>query len=170
MQQAAQVGAGVWGSGLLGCGTVGVTGWFGGQWCCSPSALLPCHPGISDPLKCVPWGSFRAGRALWGLPGKHDQSASCRSSWFLLGSRSEDMARRSHSSPAHPLLLPCRFVSRIFVVPNHPELLLSSSGVSAPLPLCTPGGGAWVPRVGWARCEQPVFGSQLWCEIDVCLC
>lgn len=24
----------------------------------------------------------------------------------------------------------CRFVSRIFVVPDHPELLLSSSGVS----------------------------------------
>lgn len=76
----------------------------------------------------------------------------------------------SHSSPAHPLLLPCRFVSRIFVVPNHPELLLSSSGVSAPLPRAPPvaGGGAWVPQVGWARCEEPVLGSQLWCEVDVC--
>lgn len=95
---------------------------------------------------------------------------SCRCSWFLLGSRSEDTAGQRHSSPAHPLLLPCRFVSRIFVVPNHPELLLSSSGVSAPLPLCTPGVGAWLPRVGWARCEQPVFGSQLWCDVDVCLC
>lgn len=98
------------------------------------------------------------------------RTQSCCSSWFLLGSGSRIWARRSHSSPAHPLLLPCRFVSRIFVVPNHPELLLSSSGVSAPLPSCTPGGGAWVPRMGWARCEQPVFGAQLWCEVGVCLC
>ena len=60
-----------------GVGCWGVAQWVrlaGGQWCCSPSALLACHPGISDPLKCVPWGSFRAGRALWGLPGKHNRS------------------------------------------------------------------------------------------------
>ncbi|XP_024614207.1 tRNA (guanine-N(7)-)-methyltransferase non-catalytic subunit WDR4 [Neophocaena asiaeorientalis asiaeorientalis] len=49
---------------------------------------------------------------------------------LLLGSGSEvTRAGQSHSSPAHPLpLSTCRFVSRIFVVPDHPELLLSSSG------------------------------------------
>lgn len=62
-------------SGGVGC--LGAAQWVrlaGGQWCRSPPALLACHPGVSDPLKCVPWGSFRAGRALWGLPGKRDWS------------------------------------------------------------------------------------------------
>ena len=67
-------------------------------------------------------------------------------------------AGQSHSSPAHPLLLStCRFVSRIFVVPDHPELLLSSSGVSAPLPTRAPaplgGDAAW--SLAWGRACQP---------------
>lgn len=41
------------------------------------------------------------------------------------------MSCGGHNSTAHAASLCCRFVSRIFVVPDHPELLLSSSGVSA---------------------------------------
>lgn len=41
---------------------------------------------------------------------------------------------QQHWNPAHFASLFFRFVSRIFVVPDHPELLLSSSGVSATLP------------------------------------
>lgn len=41
------------------------------------------------------------------------------------------------------VLLGCRFVSRVFVVPDHPHLLLSASGVSVPR-VCPP---VSVPRV-----------------------
>lgn len=50
-------------------------------------------------------------------------------------------------APLTELLLCCRFVSRICMVPEHPELLLSSSGVSAWLPTRPSRSlSGWVPR------------------------
>ena len=89
-----------------------------------------------------------------GLPSECDWSDTHAPHTVMLllvvspGLRVQGYRLDGHSSPAHPLLLPCRFVSRIFVVPNHPELLLSSSGVSAPLPAVYPrwlGGGVGAP-------------------------
>lgn len=65
------------------------------------------------------------------------------------------------AAPAHFASLCCRFVSRIFVVPDHPELLLSSSGVSA-TPLQAPLGSSVVTERSHALGQELILCSQSW--------
>lgn len=70
--------------------------------------------------------------------------------------------------PATPSPSICRFVSRIFVVPDHPELLLSSSGVSAP-PAWAHGSSRVLggTRPGWSHPGGGPADCQLWLEVSV---
>lgn len=76
----------------------------------------------------------------------------------LWGDRSHAEVTAALAHSASPC---CRFVSRIFVVPDHPELLLSSSGVSATLSWA-PLGSSVVTEQSHARGQELILCSQSW--------
>lgn len=139
------------------------------------------------------WGTLLLGVCCGGAP---ENDAACSSSLSVLSSYTGDPLQflwgarggerrlpskmtdgradvtAAHGDSAHPqLCLHCRFVSRIFVVPDHPELLLSSSGVSAfSKGGCRGRGGglggkdghaAFVRRVGLSPGGCPLDGARL---------
>lgn len=73
-----------------------------------------------------------------------------------------DVTAAHGDSAHHQLCLHCRFVSRIFVVPDHPELLLSSSGVSAFSKWGCRGRGGGLGGQGWTRSLCWQSGSFAW--------
>lgn len=106
------LGAGLWGRGLLGCGSVDAT-LAGGQQCRSPSVLLARHPGVLDPIEVCALGQLSeqggpSGAFLASATGVtrmlHTQS--CCSSWFLLGSGSKDTGRTESQQPSSPFASP----------------------------------------------------------------
>lgn len=100
---------------------------------CSWGAHLDLGAALAWRLLCF-WGSESG--FLWHPQGHTSD-----------GSRGAVFVGGRVWAPLTELLLCCRFVSRICVVPGHPELLLSSSGVSAWLPTRPSRSlSGWVPR------------------------